>query len=96
MIKTAAGFFLVILLGALLSSFLGGLFAWIIAAISPEFVSGLFSLAKEEGSVGRYAITVGMIWGLFIGAAVSGFACLLSTLLKLIRLRIEHSTPKIT
>jgi hypothetical protein len=90
MIKTTIGFFLVILLGSLLSSLLGGLFALLIATISPEFVSGLFSLTKEAGSVSRYAFTVGMIWGLFIGAAVSGFACLLSTILKLIRLRIEH------
>ncbi len=94
MIKTAIGFFFVILIGSLLSSLLGGLFALMISTISPEFVSGLFSLAKESGSVSRYAFTVGLIWGLFIGAAVSGFTCLLSTLLKLIKLRIEHTTQK--
>lgn len=94
MIKTAVGFFLVVLLGSLLSSFLGGMFAWVVAAISPEFVSSLFSLSVDSGSVSRYAFSVGMIWGLFIGAAVSGFACLLSTLLKLIRLRIEHTNHK--
>lgn len=92
MIKTAWGFFLVILLGSLLSSLLGGLFALLIATISPEFVSGLFSLGDDSGSISRYAFSVGMIWGLFIGAAVSGFSCLLSTVLKLIRLRIEHTT----
>lgn len=94
MIKTAIGLFLVILLGSLLSSFLGGVFAWLIAVISPQFVSGLFSLAESDGSVGRFAFGVGMIWGLFIGAAVSGFAVFLSVVLKLIRLRIEHVTPK--
>ncbi|MBE2180760.1 MAG: hypothetical protein IAE97_09840 [Chthoniobacterales bacterium] len=94
MIRTAVGFFFVILLGALVSSFLGGVFAWIIATISPEFVRGLFSLSQDTHSVSRYAFTVGMIWGLFIGAAVSGFACGLSTVLKLIRLRIEHTSRK--
>jgi len=94
MIKTAIGFFLVVLLGSLLSSFLGGLFAWMITAISPEFIANLFSLSYDSGSLSRYAFSVGMIWGLFIGAAVSGFACVLSTLLKLIRLRIEHTNQK--
>ena len=94
MIKTAIGFFLIILLGSLLSSLLGGAFAWAISAISPEFVTGLFSFSKEHAGVSRYAFTVGMIWGLFIGAAVSGFSCFLSTLLKLIRLRIEHTSQK--
>ncbi len=94
MIKTAIGFFLVILIGSLVSSLLGGLFALLISTISPEFVSGLFPIAKESDSVSRYAFSVGMLWGLFIGAAVSGFACCLSTLLKLIRLRIEHTNQK--
>ena len=94
MIKTAIGFFLVILLGSLLSSVLGGLFGWLLATISPEFISGLFSLKDDLDSVPRYAFTVGMIWGLFIGAAVTGFSCLLSTVLKLIRLRIEHTNIK--
>ncbi len=94
MIKTAIGFFLIILLGSLLSALLGGVFALLVATISPEFVRGLFSLAQENGGVARYAFTVGMILGLFIGAAVSGFACFLSTLVKLIRLRIEHTNTK--
>jgi hypothetical protein len=95
MIKTAIGFFLVVLLGSLLSSLLGGTFAWVISLISPEFVSGLFCLTSDFSGVGRYAFTVGMVMGLFIGAAVAGFACLLSTLLKLIRLRIEHTSQKV-
>ncbi len=88
MVKTAIQLFGVVLGGALVSAFLGGLFAMIVALVSPEFVSGLFSL--EEGvSAARYAFSVGMIWGLFIGAAVGGFACGLSVLLKLIKLRVD-------
>lgn len=94
MIKTAVGLFLVILIGSLLSSLLGGIFAWLLATISPEFVSSLFSLTENDGTLSRYAFTVGMIWGLFIGAAVSGFAVFLATILKLIRLRIEHVSTK--
>jgi hypothetical protein len=87
-VKTALQLFGVVLGGALLSAILGGLFAMLVAVISPDFVSGLFSL--EEGvSVARYAFSVGMIWGLFIGAGVGGFACGLSVLLGLIKLRIS-------
>jgi hypothetical protein len=57
----------------------------LVAVVSPEFVSGLFSL-KENVSVSRYAFSVGMIWGLFIGAGVGGFVCGLSVLLGLIKL----------
>lgn len=88
--KIAVGYFRLILVGSLLAAVLGGLFAMAISMISPGFIKGLFSLADEDGSVTRYASTVGMIWGLFIGAAVSGFSCFLSVVLKIIRLRIEH------
>lgn len=88
MVKTAIQLFGVVLGGALISAILGGLFVMLVAVISPEFVSGLFSL--EEGvRIARYAFSVGMIWGLFIGAAVGGFACGLSVLLGLIKLRID-------
>jgi hypothetical protein len=90
LVKTAAGYFLLILIGSLLASLLGGAFGALIATISPEFVKGLFSLKPEDGSITRYTFTVGMIWGLFIGVGVSGFACLLTTAVKIIRLRIEH------
>lgn len=90
MVKTAIQLFVVVLGGALISAFLGGLFAMLVAVISPEFVSGLFSLDKDV-SVARYAFSVGMIWGLFIGAAVGGFACGLSVLLGLIKLRINFN-----
>ncbi len=94
--KIAMGYFLLILVGSLLAAVLGGLFAMAIAMISPEFIQSLFSLADKEGSIPRYAFSVGMIWGLFMGAAVSGFSCFLSVVLKIIRLRIEHqsNSPK--
>ncbi len=88
MVKTAIQLFGVVLGGALLSAILGGVFAMIIALVSPEFVSGLFSL-EAAVSVSRYAFSVGMIWGLFIGAGVGGFVCGLSVLLGLIKLRID-------
>jgi hypothetical protein len=88
MVRTAIQLFGVVLGGALVSAILGGLFAMLVAVVSPDFVSGLFSL-KEEVSVARYAFSVGMIWGLFIGAGVGGFACGLSVLLGLIRLRVN-------
>ncbi|MEP2776638.1 MAG: hypothetical protein ABJQ29_10620 [Luteolibacter sp.] len=88
MVKTAIQLFGVVLGGALVSALLGGLFAMAVALISPDFVSGLFGV-KEDVSVARYAFSVGMIWGLFIGAAVGGFACGLSVLLGLIKLRVN-------
>jgi hypothetical protein len=89
-VRTAAGYFALILSGSLLASVLGGGFGALIASVSPRFISGLFTLKPEDGSVVRYALSVGMIWGLFIGVAVSCFSCLLTTILKIIRLRIEH------
>ena len=88
MVKTAIQLFGVVLGGALVSAILGGLFAMLVAVVSPEFVAGLFSL-EEDVSIARYAFSVGMIWGLFIGAGVGGFVCGLSVLLGLIKLRID-------
>jgi hypothetical protein len=93
-VRTAAGYFTLILLGSLLAAVLGGGFGALIASVSPRFVSGLFTLKPEDGSVIRYAFSVGMIWGLFIGVAVSCFSCLLTTILKIIRLRIEHRSSE--
>src|SRR5438093_8909946 len=75
--KAAAGYFLLVLLGSLLSAGIGAAFGALVAMVSPEFVKSLFSLKPEHGSVFRYASSVGMIWGLFIGVGVSCFACLL-------------------
>jgi large-conductance mechanosensitive channel len=88
-IKTAVGFFVVVLAGALLSALVGGAFGALVATVSPEFVSSLFSQKAEAGIV-RYAFAVGMIWGIFIGAAVSGFACFLAAVIKILRIRFEH------
>lgn len=88
-IKTAVGFFLIILAGALLAAGVGGAFGALVATVSPEFVSGLFNHKADAGIV-RYALAVGMIWGVFIGAAVSGFACFLAAVIKILRIRLEH------
>lgn len=86
--RTAAGFFAIILAGSLLSALVGGGFGALVAAISPEFVAGLFSHRAEQGIV-RYAFAVGMIWGVFIGAVASSFACFLATVIKIINIRLE-------
>lgn len=88
-IKGAVAFFLIMLVGTLVSAFVGGAFGALVATISPEFVTGLFSQKAEAGIV-RYAFAVGMIWGVFIGAAVSGFACFLAAIIKILRIRLEY------
>lgn len=88
-VKTAMGFFFAILGGTLLSALVGGAFGALVATLSPEFVTGLFDKKAEAGIV-RYAGAVGMIWGVFIGAAVSGFACFLAAVIKVLRIRFEH------
>jgi MFS family permease len=87
-LKGAIWFFVIIVLGAILSAVLGGVFGALVAAISPEFVQGLFGREAGEPVV-RYSFAVGMIWGLFIGAAVSGFACFLAVVIKILRIRFE-------
>lgn len=92
MIKIALSYFLLILGGALLSAVLGGIFAWIIALISPDFVRDLVAGGSPRVDIVGYAAAMGMLWGLFIGAAAAGFGCFLSTAMQLIRLRVEHTT----
>src|SRR5262249_35027987 len=58
-------YFLYVLGAAILASVIGGVFASIIAVISPEFVRTLFS-PPEGTSLTRYAAAVGAIWGVFI------------------------------
>ena len=77
-------YFIYIVVGALASSVLGGLFACVIALVSPEFVSTLFG-RTADGSLVRYAAGVGMIWGLFLGTAVMGFSLALVTLIQIAR-----------
>lgn len=71
--------FLSILAAALVSAAVGGVFAAILAWISPAFVRGLFS-PGHAASLPRYAAAVGMIWGVFIGAAAMGFCLALVTI----------------
>ena len=76
-------YFLYIVGGALLSSAIGGVFACVVALVSPEFVATLFSPAASSAghSIVRYAAAVGMIWGIFLGTAVMAFSLLLVTLI---------------
>ena len=92
-IKSAVGFFIIVVIGALASAILGGAFAALIATISPEFVSSLFGSEAEQNIV-RYSFAVGMIWGLFIGAAVSGFACFLAAVIKIVKVKFEYKKKK--
>ena len=77
-------YFLYVLGAALLSAVVGGVFASVVALISPEFVKGLFS-PPVGASLPRYAAAIGMIWGVFIGAAVMGFCLGLVTLVQIAR-----------
>lgn len=95
MTKTAIHFFLIILAGAIRAAVVGGGFAALIGSLSPDFVNNLFGGYGEELSHPvRYAASVGMIWGVFIGAGVAGFCCALSVVLRLISLRIDFKSGK--
>jgi hypothetical protein len=78
-------YFCYIVAGALASSLIGGVFAAVVAIISPDFVKGLFS-PGAEANVPRYAAAVGMIWGIFLGTSVMAFSLLLVTALQVARL----------
>jgi hypothetical protein len=82
---TFVRYFLCVLVAALLSALVGGLFAAFVAWVSPDFVKGLFS-PPDGASLTRYAAAVGMIWGVFIGAGVMGFCLGLVTLVQIARL----------
>ncbi|MFC1453288.1 hypothetical protein ACFLSJ_08105 [Verrucomicrobiota bacterium] len=88
-IKGAIWFFVIMVVGSLLSAVLGGAFGALVAAVSPEFVKGLFGAEAGEAVV-RYSFAVGMIWGVFIGAAVSGFACFLAVAIKMLKIRFDY------
>ncbi len=81
--------FFYVVFAALGSSVLGGLFAAIVAFISPDFVRGLFS-PPDSSVLPRYAAAVGMIWGLFLGTGVMGFSLALTTLLQAVRVLKGH------
>jgi hypothetical protein len=88
-------YFIYIVGGALAASVLGGVFACVVALVSPEFVTTLFGHGTH-GSLIRYAAGVGMIWGLFLGTAVMGFSLFLVTLVqvaRIIRKKNDESRP---
>jgi hypothetical protein len=88
-------YFIYIVGGALAASLLGGVFACVVALVSPEFVSNLFG-HEAQGSLVRYAAGVGMIWGLFLGTAAMGFSLLLITLVhiaRVIRKKSDEQNP---
>lgn len=71
-----------IVAGALTSSIIGGLFALLVAVVSPDFVKGLFSSAAGA-NLQRYAAAVGMIWEIFLGTAAMAFSLMLVTAVQL-------------
>ena len=75
-------YFFYVLGAAILSSVVGGVFASLVALISPEFVKSLFS-PPAGSSLPRYAAAVGAIWGVFIGSGVMGFCIGLVTLVQI-------------
>jgi hypothetical protein len=83
-------FFISIVCGALASSVIGGIFACVVAFVSPEFVSSLFG-REVSGSLVRYAAGVGMIWGIFLGTAAMAFSLLLVTLIHMARVLKKKS-----
>ena len=83
-------YFSYIVVGALVSSLLGGLFACMVAFISPEFVKGLFS-PPAGTALPRYAAAIGMIWGVFLGTAAMGFSLLLVTIVQVAKVLKKKS-----
>ncbi len=77
-------YFIYIVGGALASSAIGGMFACVVALVSPEFVGSLFS-RETGGSLVRHAAGVGMIWGVFLGTVAMAFSLLLVTLVHIAR-----------
>jgi hypothetical protein len=84
-------YFFYVLGAALLSAVVGGVFASLVALISPEFVKELFA-TSADASPTRYAAAVGMIWGVFIGAGVMGFCLGLVTLVQIAKVFTKKKT----
>jgi len=83
-------YFAYVVAAAFVSAALGGLFAAVVSVTSPEFVKGLFS-PPGNAPLTRYAVAVGMIWGLFLGTAVMGFSLLLVTCVQIAHLMRKRS-----
>src|SRR5688572_710127 len=86
-------YFVYIVGGALASSAVGGIFACVVAVISPEFVGSLFG-RTAGGSLVRYAAGVGMIWGVFLGTVAMAFSLLMVTLVHIARVIRKKSDPQ--
>jgi hypothetical protein len=78
-------YFFSIVAGALVSAVFGGLFACVVAAVSPDFVHSLFSPPQGTDLV-RFAAAAGMVWGIFLGAAGMGFSLFLVTVVQVAKL----------
>lgn len=83
-------YFLFIVGAALVSAFLGGVFAAAVAWISPDFVKGWFMPPSGSDPV-RFAAALGMIWGLFLGTGVMGFCIIMTTLVTVVKLLKKKS-----
>lgn len=82
--------FLYIVLAALGSALLGGVFAVALSVLSPEFVDGLFHCNAD--SLIRYSAAVGMVWGLFIGAGAMAFSIFAYAITNISRARKNNET----
>ncbi len=87
-------YFLYIVGAALLSAMLGGVFAAGVAWTSPEFVKGWFMPPSGSDPV-RFAATLGMIWGLFLGTGVMGFCILVTTLVTIVKLAKKKTIEEV-
>jgi hypothetical protein len=85
-------YFVCIVAAALASALLGAGFACLVAAVSPEFVRGLFH--PEPGDVVRFAAAVGMIWGVFLGALTMAFCLFLATVHYVVDVVRKRNTPE--
>lgn len=93
MSKTAIQFFLIILAGAICAAVLGGIFGAVIGLLAPDFAGDLFAeRGKKLPHPVNYSASVGMVFGLFIGAAVACFSCGLSAILRLRSLKVDLSS----
>lgn len=71
-------YFLLVLAAAIASAALGGLFAALVAVVSPEFVKELF--ISQARDLVRYSAAMGMICGLMLGTSVMAFCILVSAI----------------
>jgi uncharacterized protein YqgC (DUF456 family) len=60
--------------------------------LSQRSFQELFATSADAASLPRYAAAVGMIWGVFIGAAVMGFCLGLFTLVQIAKAFTKRKT----